>query len=45
MARTVGSMVLSMVALSGSFVAAIILTILATRKMDAPDAEMEAREG
>lgn len=42
--RTVGSIVLSIVALSGSFVAAIILTILATRKIEPPNTETNEAE-
>lgn len=44
MGRTIGSIVLSMTALSGSFVAAIILTILATRKFEPPNTEMDGAE-
>jgi hypothetical protein len=44
MGRMIGSIVLTIVALSGSFVAAIILTILATRKMEPPNAETDGAE-
>jgi hypothetical protein len=42
--RTIGAIFLSMVALSGSFVVAIILTILLTRDLEPPDAEIEGTE-
>ena len=44
MGRTVGSIVLSIVALSGSIVAAIVLTILATRKIEPPNTETDGAE-
>ena len=44
MGRTIGAIVLSMAALSGSFVVAIILTILFTRDLEPPDAEIEGTE-
>ena len=42
--RTIGATVLSIVALSGSFVVAIILTILFTRDLEPPDTEIEGTE-
>ena len=44
MGRTVRSIVLSIVALSGSFVPAIVLTILATRKIEPPNTETDGAE-
>ncbi len=44
MGRTIGAVVLSMVALSGWFVVAIILTILHTRDLELPDTEIEGTE-
>lgn len=41
MARTVGSIVSSMLALSASSVAAIILTILATREIEPPNKDTD----
>jgi len=44
MGRTVVSIVLSMLALSASFVAAIFVTILVTREMESPDTEPDGSE-
>ncbi len=44
MGRMIAAVVLSMLALSGSFVVAIILTILFTRHLEPPDAEIDGTE-